>query len=70
MPSRTLPACPFPQMVDAARAGELKALYVVGANPSDDLGIAPCYFEEYFRRSSGHVPHRNCSAGGRRAPGG
>ena len=39
---------PLPQMFDAARAGELKALYVVGANPVGRLGIAPAALKNAF----------------------
>ena len=33
-PFRPLPACRFPQMLDAAAAGNLRALWVVGSNPA------------------------------------
>ncbi len=39
---------PLPQMFDAARAGELKALYVVGANPVGRLGEAPAISKNTF----------------------
>ena len=34
----------LPEMVESARAGKLKALYVVGANPVGRLGIDPFAF--------------------------
>jgi NADH-quinone oxidoreductase subunit G len=46
-----LPATPglnIPEMFDAAKAGELKALYVVGANPVGRLGVSPATFENTF----------------------
>ena len=42
-PGRTLP-----QMVACAKAGDLKALYVVGANPIGRLGIDPFSFSQGF----------------------
>jgi len=47
----TLPAekgLSLPEMVDAAKAGKLKALYVVGANPVGRLGIDPFTFSKSF----------------------
>jgi NADH-quinone oxidoreductase subunit G len=38
----------IPQMVDAARAGELKALLVVGANPVARFGFDPFVFSQSF----------------------
>ncbi|HUM04248.1 MAG TPA: NADH-quinone oxidoreductase subunit NuoG [Terriglobales bacterium] len=38
----------LPQMVDAAKAGNLKALYVVGSNPIGRLGIDPFTFSKSF----------------------
>jgi NADH-quinone oxidoreductase chain G len=38
----------MPQMVDAARAGRLKALYVVGANPVARFGFDPFVFSQSF----------------------
>ena len=35
-------------MIDAAKAGKLKALYVVGANPVGRLGIDPFAFAKSF----------------------
>ncbi|MBV8053031.1 MAG: NADH-quinone oxidoreductase subunit NuoG, partial [Acidobacteriaceae bacterium] len=42
------PGLTIPQMVDAARAGTLKALYVVGANPVDQFAIDPFVFSGSF----------------------
>ena len=47
----TLPAEPgltLPEMVEAARAGKLKALYVVGSNPVGRLAIDPFVFSKSF----------------------
>ena len=44
----TTPGLTLPQMVDAAKAGELKALYVVGANPVSRLAIDPFIFCRSF----------------------
>jgi NADH-quinone oxidoreductase subunit G len=38
----------LPEMVEKARAGELKALYVVGANPVGRFGIDPFVFSQSF----------------------
>ncbi len=38
----------LPEMVEAAKAGKLKALYVVGANPVGRLGIDPFVFSKSF----------------------
>ena len=38
----------LPEMVDAAKAGKLKALYVVGANPIGRLGLDPFLFSKTF----------------------
>lgn len=38
----------LPEMVEAAKAGKLKALYVVGANPVGRLGIDPFVFSKAF----------------------
>jgi len=38
----------LPQMADAAKAGELGALYVVGANPVEQFGIDPFAFSQSF----------------------
>ncbi len=38
----------LPQMVEAAKAGQLKALYVVGANPVGHLSIDPFVFSNTF----------------------
>jgi NADH-quinone oxidoreductase subunit G len=37
-----------PGMVDAAKAGRLKALYVVGSNPASRLGVDPFTFSKVF----------------------
>jgi NADH-quinone oxidoreductase subunit G len=37
-----------PEMVEAAKAGKLKALYVVGSNPVGRLGIDPFVFSKSF----------------------
>jgi NADH-quinone oxidoreductase subunit G len=47
----TVPHAPglgISQMFDAAKAGKLKALYVVGANPVGRLGIGPATFKNMF----------------------
>jgi NADH-quinone oxidoreductase subunit G len=38
----------LPEMVEAAKAGKLKALYVVGSNPVGRLGIDPFTFSKSF----------------------
>ncbi len=38
----------LPEMVEAAKAGKLKALYVVGSNPISRLGIDPFAFSKSF----------------------
>ena len=38
----------LPEMVEAAKAGKLKALYVVGSNPVGRLGIDPFVFSKAF----------------------
>jgi NADH-quinone oxidoreductase subunit G len=38
----------LPEMVDRARSGKLKALYVVGANPVGRFGIDPFVFSQSF----------------------
>jgi len=38
----------LPEMVDAAKAGKLKALYVVGSNPIGRFGIDPFAFSKSF----------------------
>jgi NADH-quinone oxidoreductase subunit G len=38
----------LPEMVEAAKAGKLKALYVVGSNPVGRLGIDPFTFSNSF----------------------
>src|SRR3979411_2293180 len=38
----------LPEMMDAAKAGKLKALYVVGSNPVGRLGIDPFAFSKGF----------------------
>jgi len=42
------PGLSVPQMVDAAKAGSLKALYVVGANPVEEWAIDPFAFSGSF----------------------
>ncbi|MGB7584307.1 MAG: NADH-quinone oxidoreductase subunit NuoG [Terriglobales bacterium] len=42
------PGLTLPQMVESARAGNLKAFYVVGANPVGRLGIDPFSFSQSF----------------------
>jgi NADH-quinone oxidoreductase subunit G len=42
------PGLTLPQMVDSAKAGNLKAFYVVGANPVGRLGIDPFSFSQTF----------------------
>ncbi len=47
----TLPAQPgmaIPQMLDAAKSGSLKGLYVVGANPVGRLGVEPSALKNTF----------------------
>jgi len=46
-----IPATPgmtFPEMVDAAKAGKVKALYVVGANPVARFSVDPFVFSNTF----------------------
>jgi NADH-quinone oxidoreductase subunit G len=38
----------LPEMVEAAKAGKLKVLYVVGSNPVERLGIDPFVFSKSF----------------------
>ncbi len=42
------PGLTLPQMVESAKAGNLKAFYVVGANPVGRLGIDPFSFSQSF----------------------
>jgi NADH-quinone oxidoreductase subunit G len=42
------PGLALPEMVEAAKAGTLKALYVVGANPVGRFGIDPFVFSHCF----------------------
>jgi NADH-quinone oxidoreductase subunit G len=42
------PGLTLPQMVETAKAGNLKALYVVGANPVGRLGVDPFSFSQSF----------------------
>ena len=42
------PGLAIPQMFDAARTGELKALYVVGANPVGRLNVGPATLKGRF----------------------
>jgi NADH-quinone oxidoreductase subunit G len=43
-----IPGLTLPEMVDAAKASKLKALYVVGANPIGRLGLDPFLFSKTF----------------------
>ena len=63
-------ASSIPEMFDAAKAGKLKALYVVGANPVGRLGVGPGTSERRLRCGAGHVPDRNRGACGCRIAGG
>ncbi len=42
------PGLSFPEMVESAKAGNLKALYVVGSNPIDQFAIDPFAFSNTF----------------------
>ena len=42
------PGLTLPEMVESAKAGKLKALYVVGANPLDEFEIDPYTFSNTF----------------------
>jgi NADH-quinone oxidoreductase subunit G len=42
------PGLTLPQMVESAKAGQLKALYVVGANPIEQFAIDPFAFSQGF----------------------
>jgi NADH-quinone oxidoreductase subunit G len=42
------PGLNLPEMVESAKAGKLKALYVVGANPIGRFGIDPFVFSQSF----------------------
>jgi NADH-quinone oxidoreductase subunit G len=44
----TTPGLTIPEMVDAAKSGKLKALYVVGANPVSRYSIDPFVFSQTF----------------------
>jgi NADH-quinone oxidoreductase subunit G len=44
----TEPGLTLPEMVEAAKAGKLKALYVVGSNPVGRLAIDPFVFSKSF----------------------
>ena len=61
------PGLNLPEMVDAAKAGKLKALYVVGSNPVARYSIDPFAFSKSFRRRAGHVPDRDRADGRRGA---
>ena len=51
------------QMMEAAAAGKLKALYVVGANPVKTFGVAQADARRpRFAGRARHVPHRNRAA--------
>ncbi|HSZ02295.1 MAG TPA: NADH-quinone oxidoreductase subunit NuoG [Terriglobales bacterium] len=42
------PGLTLPEMIESAKAGQLKAFYVVGANPVEQLGIDPFVFSNTF----------------------
>ncbi len=42
------PGLSLPEMVESARAGNMKALYVIGSNPIDQFGIDPFAFSNSF----------------------
>jgi NADH-quinone oxidoreductase subunit G len=42
------PGMTLPEMLDAAKAGKLKALYVIGANPAGRLGLDPTALAQTF----------------------
>ena len=42
------PGLTLPEMVESAKAGKLKAFYVVGANPVEQFGIDPFAFSNSF----------------------
>ena len=42
------PGLSLPEMVESARAGKLKAMYVVGANPVGRFAIDPFVFSQSF----------------------
>src|SRR5258705_5396628 len=44
----TTPGLTIPEMVDAAKSGKLKALYVVGSNPVSRYSIDPFVFSKSF----------------------
>jgi NADH-quinone oxidoreductase subunit G len=44
----TTPGLTLPQMADSAKAGKLRALYVVGANPVGRFGFDPFTFSQSF----------------------
>jgi NADH-quinone oxidoreductase subunit G len=44
----TTPGMTFPEMVDAAKAGKVKALYVVGGNPVARFSVDPFVFSNTF----------------------
>ncbi len=44
----TAPGLALPEMVEAAKAGKLKAFYVVGANPIGRLALDPFLFSKAF----------------------
>src|SRR5437667_3674597 len=43
-----MPGLTLPEMVESAKAGKLKAFYVVGANPVERLGLDPFSFSQGF----------------------
>jgi len=57
----------LPEMVEAAKAGKLKALYVVDRTRSGAWALTLCVLQE-FRRCAGHVSDRNGESCGCRLP--
>ena len=57
------------QMFDAAEAGNLGALYVVGSNPVARYGVDPLRPQEHLPGRPGHVLDRDCAACRRGPPG-
>ena len=57
-----LPAAPgksLPQMLEAAAAGDLGALLVVGANPVSRAKLDPAALKQHLPHRAGSFPHRN-----------
>ena len=63
----TQPGLNLLQMIEAAKEGSLKALYVVGSNPVARYHIDPFRSAGSVSSSPGSVPHRDGPTGGRRA---